>query len=130
MLPTAPACPMYAAFTATAEKGCGGTTNPNSQLSTARRVLKRCRQLHWQAGTNPGLRASIGPMTDNQTPFANLSLERAIGLRWALRDIKAKRLKLSPVNQGDLATLTELGLIEMREDVPVLTQAGHNALDG
>jgi hypothetical protein len=70
------------------------------------------------------------PMTDNQTPFANLSLERAIGLRWALRDIKAKRLKLSPVNQADLATLTELGLIEMREDVPVLTQAGHNALDG
>jgi hypothetical protein len=69
-------------------------------------------------------------MTDNQTPFANLSLERAIGLRWALRDIKAKRLKLSPVNQADLAALTELGLVEMREDVPVLTQAGHSALDG
>lgn len=69
-------------------------------------------------------------MTDNQTPFANLSLERAIALRWALRDIKAKRLKLSPLSEADLATLTELGLIEMREDVPVLTQAGHGVLDG
>jgi len=68
-------------------------------------------------------------MTDNQTPFANFSLERAIALRWTLRDIKAERLKLSPVSEGDLTILTELGLIEMREDVPVLTQAGHDALD-
>jgi hypothetical protein len=67
-------------------------------------------------------------MTDNQTPFANFSLERAIALRWTLRDIKAERLKLSPVSEGDLTALTELGLIEMREDVPVLTQAGHDAL--
>jgi hypothetical protein len=69
------------------------------------------------------------PMTDHTTPFAQFSLERAIALRWMLRDIKAKRLKLSPVGAGDLATLTELGLIEMRDDAPVLTQAGHNALD-
>jgi hypothetical protein len=68
-------------------------------------------------------------MTDQQTPFAQFSLERAIALRWMLRDIKAKRLKLSPVGAGDLATLTELGLFEMRDDAPVLTQAGHNALD-
>jgi len=68
-------------------------------------------------------------MSDNQSPFADLGLERAIALRWALRDIKARRLKLSPVSASDLATLTELGLIEMRDDVPVLTQAGHDALD-
>ena len=68
-------------------------------------------------------------MTDDPTPFAHLSLERAIALRWTLRDIKAKRLRLSPASEGDLAVLTELGLIEMREDVPVLTQAGHDALD-
>jgi hypothetical protein len=68
-------------------------------------------------------------MTDNPTPFAQFSLERAIALRWMLRDIKAKRLKLSPVSARDLTTLSELGLIEMRDDAPVLTQAGHNALD-
>jgi hypothetical protein len=34
-------------------------------------------------------------MTDDQNPFTDL--ERAIALRWALRDIKAKRLNLSPV---------------------------------
>jgi Mn-dependent DtxR family transcriptional regulator len=46
-----------------------------------------------------------------------------------LRDIKAKRLKLSPVSTVDLNILTELGLIEMRDDVPVLTNAGHAAID-
>ena len=68
-------------------------------------------------------------MTDSPTPFAHLGLERAIALRWTLRDIKAKRLKLSPVSPGDLNILTELGLVEMRDDVPVLTNAGHNVLD-
>jgi hypothetical protein len=68
-------------------------------------------------------------MTDNQTPLAQLDLDRAIALRWVLRDIKARRLKLSPVGESDLATLTELGLVEMRDDGPVLTEAGHDALD-
>lgn len=68
-------------------------------------------------------------MTDSPTPFAHLGLERAIALRWTLRDIKAKRLKLSPVSAGDLNILTELGLIEIRDDVPVLTDAGHGVLD-
>ena len=68
-------------------------------------------------------------MTDTPTPFAHLGLERAIALRWALRDIKAKRLKLSPVSPGDLNILAELGLVEMRDDVPVLTNAGHAVLD-
>jgi hypothetical protein len=80
-------------------------------------------------GTNPAVCAFKIPMTDHATPFAQFSLERALALRWMLRDIKAKRLKLSPVGAGDLATLSELGLIEMRDDAPVLTQAGHNALD-
>jgi hypothetical protein len=68
-------------------------------------------------------------MTDIPTPFAHFSLERAIALRWTLRDIKAKRLKLSPASDSDLTVLAELGLIEMRDDTPVLTQAGHDALD-
>ena len=68
-------------------------------------------------------------MTDQETPFARFSLERAIALRWMLRDIKAKRLKLSPVSAADLSTLAELGLIELRDDAPVLTQAGDRALD-
>jgi hypothetical protein len=68
-------------------------------------------------------------MTDNSNPFADFDLERAIALRWVLRDIKGQRLKLSPVSEADLHTLLELGLVEMRDDVPVLTQAGHDALD-
>jgi hypothetical protein len=68
-------------------------------------------------------------MTDRETVFAQFSLERAIALRWMLRDIKARRLKLSPLSAADLAALTELGLIEMRDGAPVLTQAGDRALD-
>lgn len=62
-------------------------------------------------------------------PFAELSLERAIGLRWSLRDIQARRLKLSPVSDDDLRILTERGLIEMRDEGPVLTRAGTAVLD-
>jgi hypothetical protein len=68
-------------------------------------------------------------MTDDQTPFTHLSLERAIALRWTLRDIKAGRLKLSPVSESDLTTLIDIGLVELQEDAPVLTLAGHAALD-
>jgi hypothetical protein len=68
-------------------------------------------------------------MADKQNHFAQFDVERGIALRWALRDIKARRLKYSPVGDGDLQTLTELGLVELREDGPVLTEAGHDALD-
>jgi hypothetical protein len=50
-------------------------------------------------------------------------------VRWALRDIKGKRTKLLPVNPDDLRTLIETGLVEMQNDEPVLTNAGHRALD-
>ena len=56
--------------------------------------------------------------------MAKLGLERAIGLRWTLRDIQARRLKMSPVSDEDMRVLTELGLIEEREEELVLTQAG------
>ena len=67
-------------------------------------------------------------MADN--PFAEFSLERAIGLRWSLRDIQARRLKMSPVSDDDLRALTELGLIEVRDEGPVLTPVGTAVLNG
>jgi len=63
-------------------------------------------------------------MVDHQNPFADLGLERAIHLRWTLRDISAKRLVLSPVSDDDLSVLTERGLVELDEGVPRLTKAG------
>jgi hypothetical protein len=66
-------------------------------------------------------------MTDR--PLANFDLEKAIALRWALRDIVAKRLKLSPLRQDDLETLMELGFVEMRDGTPVVTQSGLAALE-
>ena len=57
-----------------------------------------------------------------------LSLDTAIRLRWALRDIKARRTKFSPISQNDLMALIELGLIEMQQDVPQLTNEGHRAI--
>jgi hypothetical protein len=64
-----------------------------------------------------------------ERPFAAFDLEKAIALRWTLRDIVAKRLKLSPVNEDDLRTLTELGYVEMQDGTPWVTQAGLDALD-
>jgi hypothetical protein len=68
-------------------------------------------------------------MTDNQDAFAQFSLEQAITLRWALRDIKSKRLKLSPVAQRDMQMLVELGLVELLDAGPMLTAAGHLILN-
>ena len=59
-----------------------------------------------------------------ENPFAQFSLEKAIDLRWTLRDIQARRLKMSPVGDENLRTLTGLGLVELREEVLVLTPAG------
>ncbi|KRR03190.1 hypothetical protein [Bradyrhizobium valentinum] len=67
-------------------------------------------------------------MADN--PFAEFSLEKAIALRWTLRDIQARRLKMSPVSDEDLRTLTGLGLIEVRDEGLVLTPAGIAVVNG
>ncbi|HEV7880062.1 MAG TPA: hypothetical protein VGP39_18540 [Bradyrhizobium sp.] len=64
-----------------------------------------------------------------ETAFANFDLERAIGLRWALRDILAKRTKLTPLKDDDVQALLELGFIEMQDGSPVVTPAGLAALD-
>jgi hypothetical protein len=53
---------------------------------------------------------------------------RAIDLRWILRDIRAKRTGWWPVGDRDLRVLTDMGLVEMREDVPVLTNLGRDAI--
>jgi hypothetical protein len=69
-------------------------------------------------------------MTDQpNSPLASLSLDATIHLRWVLRDIKAKRTKLSPVNPDDIRTLIEMGLIEMHDEIPVLTNEGERAID-
>ena len=65
----------------------------------------------------------------NDRPLANFDLEKAIALRWALRDIVAKRLKLTPLKQEDLQTLIELGFVEMRNGAPVVTSSGLAALE-
>jgi hypothetical protein len=63
------------------------------------------------------------------SPLAGLDLDAVIRLRWALRDIKAKRTKLTPVSADDLNTLTELGLVELHDGAPALTSEGHQVLD-
>ena len=61
--------------------------------------------------------------------LAGLDLDTAIRLRWAMRDVRAKRTKLSPVSENDLAALIDLGFVEMREELPRLTGLGVLALD-
>lgn len=51
-------------------------------------------------------------------------------MRWALRDIQAGRLKLSPVSDEDLHILAELDLIELHDDGPALTPLGTAVLNG
>ena len=65
-----------------------------------------------------------GKMSERGNGLATLGLDNAIRLRWALRDIKGKRLKLTPVDPNDLRTLIDMGYVEMNNDEPVVTAAG------
>jgi hypothetical protein len=73
---------------------------------------------------SPLLKALVEPDIDT----APADRERAIMLRWVLRDINANRLRLSPVNERDLRDLIDMGLVEIRNDIPVLTNAGADAI--
>lgn len=61
-------------------------------------------------------------------PFHNLDVPQMIDLKWTLRDIRARRWMLLPINPLHLEQLERMGLVEMREDEPVLTQAGLDAI--
>ena len=54
--------------------------------------------------------------------------DRAIALRWVLRDIKSDRVKLPAISPNNLRTLIELDLVEVRSDAIVLTTAGASAV--
>ncbi len=59
-------------------------------------------------------------------PLVRFGLD-AIDLRWTMKDIASKRWHM-PLNEAHLAQLIELGLVEIRDDSPVLTIAGQNAV--
>jgi len=64
-------------------------------------------------------------MENDQDPtLAQFGLD-AIDLRWTLK-VAAKRSWM--INQLHVAKLIELGLVELREDQPVLTVAGQNTV--
>ena len=67
-------------------------------------------------------------MTDESDPFNGIELQEAISLQWTLRDIRAKRSKLSPINPSHLEKLKSMNLIEMHDDELALTKAGLDAI--
>ena len=67
-------------------------------------------------------------MTSENDPFHDLDVIEAIDLRWTLRDIRAKRWNLSPINPSQLEKLIAMGLVVMRGDDPVLTNSGLDAI--
>ena len=64
-------------------------------------------------------------MENESDPLVQFGLD-AINLRWTLKDIAAKRAWI--INKQHLGQLIDLGLVEMREDVPYLTIAGQNTV--
>ena len=105
------------------------TTSPDQENASA---VSDAAEPEFTA-TTPGAEGERGnetAMSDQpHSPLAGLDLEKAIHLRWVLRDIKGKRTKLSPVSPDDLQTLIEMGLVEIRDEVPLLTNEGERALD-
>jgi hypothetical protein len=52
-----------------------------------------------------------------------------IDLRWTLRDIRSNRQRLLPPIPEHVRELVDRGLVELRDDIPVITQAGVDELD-
>ena len=67
-------------------------------------------------------------MTDESDPLKGLDLQEVIDLRWTLRDIRARRWKLSPLNPSHVEKLKSMNLIEMHGDEPALTRTGLDAI--
>jgi hypothetical protein len=65
-------------------------------------------------------------MVDNEMDPLSQFGSDAIDLRWTLKDIAAKRAWI--INKQHLAQLIDLGLVEMRENLPYLTIAGQDAV--
>lgn len=62
---------------------------------------------------------------ETEDPLAQFGLD-AINLRWTMKDIAGKRWLI--LNQAHVEKLIELGLVEMRDDRPVLTIAGQDTV--
>jgi hypothetical protein len=105
------------------------STHLEPRLATALEPTSREEPKPTVAVVEPSRGNGIAIPEQANSVLAGLNLDTAIRLRWALRDIKAKRTKLSPVSPNDLAALLELGFVEMRDGVPVLTSQGDRALD-
>jgi hypothetical protein len=73
------------------------------------------------------LESKVKLVEDQKDPLSKLGLD-AIDLRWTLKDIIAKRWMLTPPNPVHVARLIELGLVEMRDDQPVVTLAGQQVI--
>jgi hypothetical protein len=64
-------------------------------------------------------------MPANEDPLAQFGLD-AVDLRWTMKDIAGKRWHM--INHAHVAKLIELGLVEMRDEKPVLTIAGQDTV--
>ena len=62
---------------------------------------------------------------EGNNPLAQFGLD-AIDLRWTLKDIASKRKWM--INQSHMSKLIELGLVEMRDEVPYLTLKGQETV--
>jgi hypothetical protein len=67
-------------------------------------------------------------ITEVDEPFRDLDRSEAITLRWSLRDISARRWTLTPIKAAHMDKLLDMGLIEFRDEIPVLTDAGLRAI--
>jgi hypothetical protein len=72
--------------------------------------------------------SGIGDAEMSDHPLSNLDRQQVIDLRWTLRDIKAKRWLVCPVDASRLEELIALGLVEMQDNEPVLTRSGLDAI--
>jgi hypothetical protein len=135
--PAAPAPALHAAreMHATAEvytraelPACSGVHAP-TQAPTSSEVRAIQGHISAELQISAAEEKAVKLAAQSKALLARLDRDTAIRLRWAMRDIKAKRIKLTPVAPNDLEALLRLGFVAIVDEKPVLTDAGFLALD-
>src|ERR1700761_1295042 len=93
----------------------------DSRFSACALILSHLRRV-------PSRHDANAMSSENDNSYDGLA--EAIALRWLLRDIRANRWTFVPLDPARLQRAIEMGLAEMVDDAPTLTELGSQVIEG
>jgi hypothetical protein len=110
--------------------------DPNSDVEPSRTILDETdasaiagpTKIISEAAFSEPEQAKASASADLDIKMLSLNPDRAMVLRWVLRDLVSERKQWSQVNRVDVQTLVRVGFAEFHGEVPAVTKAGYTAI--